>query len=205
MQPALNIFCSAYACLAAMSLVTMLYLVKFIAFDETLSLGTKLTWRAVFNKFNVTLLIGEVSLIGYYAFEAVHLYDDESDTSLYAVAAYICLANLQACLMWYTWLRGGAIFDIVLPALPPFMKVMVPAATVFLYIPSVISVIAAFMGSNTVLKSIYRIMTAVSGLLLFLFDVIVCVSFSIHMRKATETVALLKSDETRFRKTCFMD
>ncbi|KAI8845090.1 MEKHLA domain-containing protein [Chytriomyces cf. hyalinus JEL632] len=203
MQPTLNILCDIYGFLAAASLVTLIYLVKFIAFDETLSLGTKLTWRAVSNKFNVTLLIGEVSLIGYYAFEAVHLYDDESRTSLYAVAAYICLANLQACLMWYTWLRGEAIFDIVLPGLPPFMKVMVPAATVFLYIPSVISVIAAFMGSNNILKSIYRIMTAVSGLLLLLFDVIVCVSFSIYLRKAAETVALLKSDQTRFRITCF--
>ncbi|KAJ3250590.1 hypothetical protein HDU77_006500 [Chytriomyces hyalinus] len=203
MQPALNILCNIYVSLAAVSLVTLLYLIKFIAFDETLSLGTKLTWRAVSNKFNVTLLIGEVSIIAYYAFEAVHLYDDESRTSLYAAAAYICLANLQACLMWYTWLRGEAIFDIVLPGLPPFMKVMVPAATVFLYIPSVISVIAVFMGSNSILKSIYRIMTAVSGLLLLLFDIIVCVSFSIYLRKAAETVARLKSDQTRFRITCF--
>ncbi|KAJ3231326.1 hypothetical protein HDU78_007766 [Chytriomyces hyalinus] len=201
-QPALNILCYIYALLAATSLVTLFYLVKFIAFDETLSLGTKLTWRAVSNKFNVTLLIGEISIFGYYTFEAVHLYDEESGTSLYAVAAYICLANLQACLMWYTWLRGEAIFDIVLPGLPPFMKVMVPAATVFLYIPSAISVIAAFMDPNTTLKSIYRIMTAVSGLLLFLFDMIVCVSFSIYLRKATETVALLKSDQVRFRITC---
>ncbi|KAJ3224851.1 hypothetical protein HDU81_008285 [Chytriomyces hyalinus] len=203
MQPIQNILCYIYAFLAAMSLATLVYLVKFITFDETLSLGTELRWRTVANKFNVTLAIANIALIGYYVFEAVHLFDDDSGTSLYAVAAYICLSSLQACLMWYTWLRGEAIFDIVLPGLPPFMKVMVPVATLVLYIPPVISLIAVFLSSNIILKSIYRIMTAVSGLLLFVFDVIVCVSFSIYLRKAMETVALLKTDQARFRITCF--
>ncbi|KAJ3239349.1 hypothetical protein HDU78_002863 [Chytriomyces hyalinus] len=202
-HPTLNILSYTYVCLASLSLAVLLYLVKFVILDETLSLGNKLTWRAVSNKFNIALLIGNVSITAYYALEVVTIFDDPRITSLCGAAAYFCFAGLQTCLMWYTWLRAEAIFDIVFAKLLPFMRIMIPAATVVLYVPSVVAVIAAVTGSSSVLTAVSHLTIAVSSLLLLLFDIIVCVSFSLYLRKANATVGLLDAQNDRFRITCF--
>ncbi|KAJ3224852.1 hypothetical protein HDU81_008286 [Chytriomyces hyalinus] len=202
-HPTLYILSYIYICLAVLSLAVLLYLIKFIIHDETLFLGNKLTWRGVSNKFNVALMIGNVSIGIYYALEVSAILDDPRITSFCGAGAYFCFAGLQTCLMWYTWLRAEAIFDIVFPKLLPFMRIMVPAATVVLYVPSVVALTAAITGTSSVLTVVSHLTVAVSSLLLLVFDVIVCVSFSLYLRKANATVGLLHADNDRFRITCF--
>ncbi|KAI8845089.1 hypothetical protein BJ741DRAFT_586944 [Chytriomyces cf. hyalinus JEL632] len=105
--------------------------------------------------------------------------------------------------MWYTWLRAEAIFDIVFPKLLPVMTIMVPVATVVLYVPFVVAVIGAVIGSTSVLTAVSHLTVAVSSLLLLLFDVIVCVTFSVYLRKANATIGLLHAENDRFQITCF--
>ncbi|KAJ3231518.1 hypothetical protein HDU81_003703 [Chytriomyces hyalinus] len=202
-HPTLYILSYVYILYVTLLLAVLAYLIKFIIIDETLSQGTKLTWKAVSNKFNTALLIGNIFIIGYVSFEVSSVFDDAQKTSLSGVGAFFCFAGLQTCLTWYTWLRGEAIFDIVFPRLLPSMRATVFVGTIVLYVPPIVALIGVFVEANAVLTRVSQVTIAVSGLVLSTFDLAVCLSFVMYLRQADTSPQLLNSDNDRFRITCF--
>ncbi|KAI8845088.1 hypothetical protein BJ741DRAFT_586941 [Chytriomyces cf. hyalinus JEL632] len=199
----LHILSDIYVFLAAVSLFVLFYLVKFIIIDETLSQGVKLTSRAIFNKFNTAISGGGLFLMGYYAFEAVAVLQGRSITTAYSLGAHACLAGIQFCYMCYTWLRGEAIFDITNPRLLPFLRIMIRVSPLVLLTPSIVALIILLRGPSETLTLVSNVTFATSAFLVSSFDGVVCMSFSIYLRKSDTTTELLQADNSRFRITCF--
>ncbi|KAJ3224853.1 hypothetical protein HDU81_008287 [Chytriomyces hyalinus] len=199
----LYILSDIYVFLAAVSLVELLYVVKFIIIDETGSQGIKLTLRAVSNKFNAAITLGGLSLMGYYTFEAGTVLPGKSITSVYALGAHVSLAGVQFCYMRYTWLRGVAIFDITNSRLLPFLRLMIRLSPLVLFTPSIVALVILLGGPSDTLTLVSNATFATSAFLVCSFDCVVCISFTIYLRKSDATTELLQADNSRFRITCF--
>ncbi|KAI8609071.1 hypothetical protein BC830DRAFT_1152492 [Chytriomyces sp. MP71] len=121
----------AYWILSGISALQLLVLVRFVVWNENLAHKIPLSWNRVATTFNILLFLIPIANVAVYLTCIVKILVNMTQFNLFSLqtvdAAVIVsdmgVSSFMLCYVNYTWYRGKPVFELIMPAIVPYLTV----------------------------------------------------------------------------------